>query len=734
MNRAFKAIVRNAFRNSGSGGATASIYAGMAMALSAAVLFCLIAGAWVYAFRWWFARPEQPHNVIMVNAADSFREFEAGTEFPMYRFIYKDHPYVFDVASFSSMMKAENADLTIVWDAEGNLLTFYPSDDLGYTELRDGFKSEVLDRYSDYLKNKAGVKTFSDSPVFEFEDGVESPSSESRVDPFMNSIAYMLIPLLYFIAALYFSMTKGTNVIAGAKEQNTFAAILMTPTPRISIITGNILGVWMSSMIPALILTVILIFTPFSLPGVFLSLFIMAVLSFFIASLVVLISVMSNNVITAQTAFLPVFLVFVTVCITSMQNPEEFTGIYEYIPLYGQYLGIAGSLTFNINPGGIIGSSVTTSILSLICILVSVRLLGSERFTVSVMSASDREIIRAQKQAKRDRAKASFLVSRCSVFGYEPKSSLNNVSFSISQLLRPLAVLSLFQFMAMVPPLLMTDGGYLTSVIYSLRSVSKVSDILTSGAAIIGVLMSTPAFLVSMGFGYILIDAYYCLRVRFFERTSLKTGLGLPVSSMPEILKRYLTGAVIGSGMIASVFAILVISGQIRVTGFGISLSAVPLLLSFMFMWLFQGACEEIMFRGYMMPRIASRYGLAAAIAFSSILFCAFHGLNPGFNIIALINLVLISVLYALIAYYTGNIWTVCAAHTLWNFTQGNVFGLEVSGNTGNVSFIHTALTDSSNALMTGGSFGPEGGLPVTVVTVIGIVSVLIIFRKKRKN
>ena len=65
---------------------------------------------------------------------------------------------------------------------------------------------------------------------------------------------------------------------------------------------------------------------------------------------------------------------------------------------------------------------------------------------------------------------------------------------------------------------------------------------------------------------------------------------------------------------------------------------------------------------------------------------------------------------------------------------KGNVFGLEVSGNTGNVSFIHTELGDRANALITGGTFGPEGGLAVTIVTVIALVAVVIIFRNHKKK
>ena len=366
-----------------------------------------------------------------------------------------------------------------------------------------------------------------------------------------------------------------------------------------------------------------------------------------------------------------------------------------------------------------------------ICIYVSVKLLTSERFTVAVLSASDRELRRAKKAASRASKQKKTIASHASVYGFKPTSKINDLSFTISQLIRPLVLLSVFQLIAMIPPLLMTDGEYLTNIMYSLKSVKTVTDVLSSGADIIAVLMSTPAFLLSMGFGYVLINAYYCLRVRFIERMPLSSGLGF---SKGGIVKKYLIGMLIGSGMMASIFGILVISGQLKVTGFGIPASSLPLLFSYIFMWLFQGACEEIMFRGYMMPRIASRYGLIPAIAVSSLLFCLFHGINPGFNVLAFINLVLISVLYALIAYYTDNIWIVCAAHTFWNFTQGNVFGLEVSGNTGNVSFVHTTVSESANSLMTGGTFGPEGGLPVTIITVIGIVLVILFLRKRKSK
>jgi len=732
--RALKALIRNAFRKSGSGGATASLPVGGALLLSGIVVFSLILGAWFESFRWYWER-FTVDTVIIYNAPEDFREYaeskieEDGPSETGFKIMWQEHPYVFDVAHYNQMMDDYNARLTLVFDKDGNVLSFYPPGDLDNTNFKGFVTGYLIDSYNDYTKAKnSGMDV--PEPFMLVEEDVSDDSSSDNSE-FLRVLAYMLIPLLFFIAVLYASMTKGTNLIAGAKEQNSFAAILMTPVPRTTLIMGNITGVWIAAMIPVVIIALPLLFVPSYIKGVLPSILMMAILAFFVVSIVILISVMSSNVISAQTTFLPVFLVFIALCVTCMQKPEDYFGIYEYLPIYGQYLGIAQALTEGVKILPVIGSSVTTLILSGCAVFASVKLLGSERFTVSVMSVSDKEILKAARQAKADARKKNRLVSRVSVFGYKPRNTLNGVSFGISQLLRPLMLLSIFQLIALIPPLLMTDGEYLTDIMYSLRSVNTVSDIMSSGAEIIGVLMSSPAFLLSMALGYIMIDIYYCLRVRLFEKMPLSSGLGF---CREGIIKKYLTGAVLGTAMIASVFGTLVISGQIRVTWFGIAAQGIPLLLSYILMWLFQGACEEIMFRGYMMPRVASRYGLIPAIAVSSLLFCLFHGLNPGFSVLAFVNLVLISVLYGLIAYYTDNIWIVCAAHTMWNFTQGNVFGLEVSGNTGNVSFIHTELGDRANALITGGTFGPEGGLSVTIVTVIALVAVVIIFRNHKKK
>lgn len=64
------------------------------------------------------------------------------------------------------------------------------------------------------------------------------------------------------------------------------------------------------------------------------------------------------------------------------------------------------------------------------------------------------------------------------------------------------------------------------------------------------------------------------------------------------------------------------------------------------------------------------------------------------------------------------------AIHSAWNFVQGNVFGVSVSGTGSAPSLLGTVLSDAGT-IWNGGAFGLEGGLCVTVVTLLAIAAVI---------
>jgi membrane protease YdiL (CAAX protease family) len=136
-----------------------------------------------------------------------------------------------------------------------------------------------------------------------------------------------------------------------------------------------------------------------------------------------------------------------------------------------------------------------------------------------------------------------------------------------------------------------------------------------------------------------------------------------------------------------------------------------------------QGATEEIVCRGWLMPLLSARYNLWVGVLLSSSLFGLLHGLNPGVTVFAIVNIVLVGVFFSLFALRKGSLWGVCALHSIWNWLQGNFFGFEVSGQEGGPTLFN--LKEIGPDWATGGTFGPEGGFVCTFIIIVGIAIIL---------
>lgn len=216
----------------------------------------------------------------------------------------------------------------------------------------------------------------------------------------------------------------------------------------------------------------------------------------------------------------------------------------------------------------------------------------------------------------------------------------------------------------------------------------------------------------SFGFAVLLCMAY----VRSFEKVPVLTRLGFSGTSP---LKDYLTGLGVGILMFVSVVVVMVALG-VATIDVSPSMAIGPLFLMLLGFGV-QGAAEEVMYRGLVLPAITSRYNLTTGIIVSSIGFTLLHGLNPGMTIMPIINLTLFAIFAALYTYQQKNLWGICGMHTIWNFIQGNFFGIRVSGNVmPGGSVLQTTLSET-NTLLSGGSFGLEGSLLCSVMFLIAI-------------
>jgi membrane protease YdiL (CAAX protease family) len=156
------------------------------------------------------------------------------------------------------------------------------------------------------------------------------------------------------------------------------------------------------------------------------------------------------------------------------------------------------------------------------------------------------------------------------------------------------------------------------------------------------------------------------------------------------------------------------------------------LLALFFIAFLIQGMSEELLCRSYLMVSLSRGLPLWACAVINALLFSLLHLGNPGISIIALLNIFLFGLFASLLTLRRGSIWMVGALHSMWNFAQGNFFGIPVSGIFGSPSPLVSVSKNGTWAeLINGGSFGLEAGLSVTVMLAAACAAVWFLPTKK---
>jgi hypothetical protein len=123
---------------------------------------------------------------------------------------------------------------------------------------------------------------------------------------------------------------------------------------------------------------------------------------------------------------------------------------------------------------------------------------------------------------------------------------------------------------------------------------------------------------------------------------------------------------------------------------------------------------EELIFRGYPFQRLVESLGPAGAVAVSSACFGLAHLGNSHHTWISTINTMLVGIPLSIAYLRTRSLWMPVGMHFTWNYVQGFVFGLPVSG----FAFPTTLLNAQVHGgdWLTGSAYGPEGGLLCTIV------------------
>jgi len=272
-------------------------------------------------------------------------------------------------------------------------------------------------------------------------------------------------------------------------------------------------------------------------------------------------------------------------------------------------------------------------------------------------------------------------------------------------------------------PALIVSFNEMKDVIFNVESIESMEDLEKQ-------LLGSRSYMYASLYGTLLGSITIILWCRFCEKRSLQS-LGF---KQKNALPDYTIGMLIGFVMFSLVVGINILTGAMTIESAtrNITLGTLGFILLFFIGFVFQGAFEEILLRGYFMVNIGAKHKMFTAIIVSSIAFSIMHGANPGITLLSIINLILIAIFFALYIICFDNIWGACAIHSVWNFVQGNFYGISVSGmNVFESIFISTSVPGKE--LINGGAFGAEGGIATTIVTILSIVILLVYMKKNGK-
>ncbi len=227
-----------------------------------------------------------------------------------------------------------------------------------------------------------------------------------------------------------------------------------------------------------------------------------------------------------------------------------------------------------------------------------------------------------------------------------------------------------------------------------------------------------------MLFSEILMIAVACLFCKLIQKRKMST-MGFVKKGM---IKEYLIGAAVGFAIFSIAVLIGVVTGGLKIEGISPTFS-LGLFLSYLFGFMIQGMAEEVLCRGYFMVSYARAHKVYAAVIANALVFAALHLANSGITVLSFVNLVLFGIFASVYFIRRGSLWGIGALHSIWNFVQGNFYGILVSGNPVDGALLSTATVEGKE-LFSGGSFGLEGSISVTIVLVVG--TLILYFWKKK--
>lgn len=212
----------------------------------------------------------------------------------------------------------------------------------------------------------------------------------------------------------------------------------------------------------------------------------------------------------------------------------------------------------------------------------------------------------------------------------------------------------------------------------------------------------------------------YLLLVRFVERRAVAE------LAPRKLLPGGAAGILAGLLLFSAVVGVLWLAGSYRVTGFNPDARWLPALLV---AGLGAGIGEEILFRGVLFRIVEEGLGSWWALAISALLFGAIHLRNPAATPWSSAAIAIeAGLLFGLLYHVTRSLPACMGLHAAWNFAQGTIYGIPVSGTTADGWLVSSR---SGPDWLSGGAFGAEASVVALALCLLCTIGLLVVARRR---
>lgn len=207
----------------------------------------------------------------------------------------------------------------------------------------------------------------------------------------------------------------------------------------------------------------------------------------------------------------------------------------------------------------------------------------------------------------------------------------------------------------------------------------------------------------------------YLLLVKLVERRRM-------VELAPRRWPGLVAGAAAGFLLFTAGVGLLWLVGSYHITGIN---TRADWLLALLTVGLGAGLCEEIVFRGVLFRIAEEGLGTWGALLISALFFGAAHIMNPAATLWSSAAITVeAGLLLGMVYHVTRSLWPCMGLHAAWNFTQGTVYGIPVSG-------IHAdgwlVSQRTGPDWLSGGAFGAEASVLMLSLSSLCTVALIVV-------